>query len=602
MGSKPSFFAELKRRNVLRAGALYVGAVWALAQGIVQLGPILSLPAWAAKWFLVAAAIGFPVYLAFAWFYELTPGGTTREGEGVAAMASARRTARKWDFWIVGVMALALVLLLADRFVVHHEPAQSVASPEKSVAVLPLANESGDSANDYFVDGLSEQLISDLSRLEELKVIGRSSSFRFRGSQESLEAIGARLGVAHLVEGTVRQSGERVRVVVGLVRAADGSSVWSQSYDRELKDIFDVQADIAKAVATALQVKLIGAQHGTGEMPPSGNIEAYQAMMQARALRRQGTESAIRHAISLLEKALCLDPGYAFALAGLSNCWLDLGNNFLKGAEKRQAYAEGRRLADEAFALAPDLPVTHVIRAAVLRQLDLDHVGALAAMHRAVALAPGDGLTVGNLADQVMFVGDLQQAVDLFRKAIAVDPLRADWYTGLADALTAQGRLDEAEQALQSAQALQPALPGIYLQFSTLAILRGEDAAALRYAEQETDPVTRDFALAQARQIAGDRQAADAALQGILAQYGEDYPYAVAKLYALRKQPDAMFEWLDRARAAREWTLIRLLADPFILAYRHDPRFAAFCKKMGLSVPAAAGGAATPVARAGSRS
>jgi TolB-like protein/tetratricopeptide (TPR) repeat protein len=588
MKAKPSLFAELKRRNVLRAGVLYIGAVWALAQGLAQLGPELYLPDWVVRYFLVAAGIGFPFWLAFAWFYQLTPQGLRRESEVAPDISIAHQTGRKLDHWIFGVLAVAVVLLLTDRFVVRGDPAAEGATLDRSVAVLPLANESGDTANDYFVDGLSEQLISDLTRIEALKVIGRNSSFRFHGSTESLAAIGAKLGVAHLIEGTVRQSGDRVRVVVGLVRAADGSGVWSESYDRELKDIFAVQADIAQAVATALQVKLVGASSKSGEAPRSGNVEAYQAVLQGRAIARKRTEAAMREGIALVEKAIRLDPGYAYAYALLSNMRINLAGAYLRGAEREQAYAEARRLIEQALAMAPDLPNVHSIRGQVLELLDFDYMGALAESRRALALAPGDGVAMSFLAGRLATVGELPQATELRRQAIATDPLRTDWYHSLAVYLTAQGRLEEAEQAVQRALALQSDYPWLYSQLSEIAILRDDAAAALRYAEQETDSIAREWDRAGALQIAGDPKEANAALQAIIAKYGADEPYLVAHIYAIRKQPDAMFEWLDRAWAARDANIGGLLYNPFLLAYRHDPRFAAFCRKVGLPVPGAA--------------
>lgn len=578
-----TFIAKLKRRNVLRAGALYIGAAWALAQGIAQLGPVVGFSDSVTRWFLVAAVFGFPFWLAFAWFYGLTPQGLKREGEVVPEASSARRTARKLDLAIIGVLAVAVVLLLTDRFVVRKDAVASTAL-DRSVAVLPLANESGDASNGFFSDGLTEQLISDLSRIEALRVIGRSSSFRFRDSQESLAMIGAQLGVAHLIEGTVRQSGERVRIVIGMIRVSDGSTVWSQSYDRELKDIFAVQADISQAVATALETKLLGTPITAREQPPSGNFAAYQAVLQGRALVRQGTQAASRQAISLAEKAIQLDPDYAYAHAVLSNWWLNLGYE-LSGEEQEQAYEDARRAADRALALAPDLPAAHRARGYVLARLDFDNSGALAEYRRALALAPGDGHSMAFLAGQLGKVGEVQQAVELMRSAITTDPLRVDWYGALALDLMVLGRLDEAEEMLKSALAMQPTYPGLYARLSTIDILRGNAGAALHNAAREVDPERRERALVFALQIGDDRDAADAALQEFIAKYGTMWPFDIATIYALRQEPETMFEWFERAWAARDQALAELRYDPFTRNYQYDPRFAEYCRKVGVPAP-----------------
>lgn len=578
-----TFIAKLKRRNVLRAGALYIGAAWALAQGIAQLGPVVGFSDSVTRWFLVAAVFGFPFWLAFAWFYGLTPQGLKREGEVVPEASSARRTARKLDLAIIGVLAVAVVLLLTDRFVVRKDAVASTAL-DRSVAVLPLANESGDASNGFFSDGLTEQLISDLSRIEALRVIGRSSSFRFRDSQESLAMIGAQLGVAHLIEGTVRQSGERVRIVIGMIRVSDGSTVWSQSYDRELKDIFAVQADISQAVATALETKLLGTPITAREQPPSGNFAAYQAVLQGRALVRQGTQAASRQAISLAEKAIQLDPDYAYAHAVLSNWWLNLGYE-LSGEEQEQAYEDARRAADRALALAPDLPAAHRARGYVLARLDFDNSGALAEYRRALALAPGDGHSMAFLAGQLGKVGEVQQAVELMRSAITTDPLRVDWYGALALDLMVLGRLDEAEEMLKSALAMQPTYPGLYARLSTIDILRGNAGAALHNAAREVDPERRERALVFALQIGDDRDAADAALQEFITKYGTMWPFDIATIYALRQEPETMFEWFERAWAARDQALAELRYDPFTRNYQYDPRFAEYCRKVGVPAP-----------------
>jgi TolB-like protein len=246
-----NFFAELKRRNVIRAAILYIGAVWAIAQGISQLGPSVGAPEWATRWFLVAAAIAFPFCIAFAWFYEFTPEGLKRESEIDPAESIKHRTVRKLDFAIIGILAVAMVLLLTDRFVLRHGVNQTTDAPipEKSIAVLPLVNSTGDPANEFFSDGMSEEFISSLSRLQELKVIGRTSSFRFKGNTDDSKTIGEKLGVYYLLEGSVRKSADRVRIAVALIKSGDGANVWSETYDRELKDLFAVQSEIAGAVA-----------------------------------------------------------------------------------------------------------------------------------------------------------------------------------------------------------------------------------------------------------------------------------------------------------------------------------------------------------------
>ncbi|MGH8114814.1 MAG: tetratricopeptide repeat protein [Rhodanobacteraceae bacterium] len=512
-----------------------------------------------ARWFLVAAVVGFPFWVAFAWFYELTPSGLKRESEIAPDDSIAHSTGKKFDRWIIAVLVVAVVLLVTNQFVLHRDAtgaanaanAKTLAAelakvPQKSVAVLPLANESGDPKQQYFVDGVSEELISDLTQIKGLMVIGKYSRFKFRNSKDSPAQIGAALGVAHLIQGSVFQQGDHIRVTIGMIRAADGSSVWSHSYDEPLKDVFAIQTRIGQAVAGALKLKLLGQTLGIDDKLPSGNVEAYQLMLQGRALARRETEASLRQAIALFRQALKVDPNYAYAWGVLSNIWVNLGN-VTTGDVQQQAWAQARAAANRQRALAPNAASTHMMSGYLLSVVDNDPVGALAEYQRAYALAPHDGSPMSFLALGLATVGQLQPAVELYRKAIATDPLRPEYYANLAATLVGQGRLDAAEQATRKALALQPDYPYLYSTLAEIDLLRGDVAAAVRDARQETDPQAGSWIRAMAQQIDPDRKQADATLLDYVAKYGNAQPHFVADLYALRKQPDTMFEWLQRA-------------------------------------------------------
>jgi adenylate cyclase len=593
-----AFFTELKRRNVLRAGAFYAAAVWALAQGLAQLLPVFNAPNWITQWFVIACVIGFPFWLTFAWFYEFTPTGLKLESEIAPGESIAEHTGRRADRVIIAVLGVAVVLLMTNQFVLRRDvnseavvaDAKSLAAelakiPKQSVAVLPLGNESGNPKQQYFSDGLSEELISELTQVDGLKVIGKYSSFKFRDSKDSPAQIGAALGVANLIQGSVFQQGNRIRVTVGLISAANGASVWSHSYDEKLDDVFAIQSKIGQAVAEALKIKLLGKKTLVAtDKPPSGNIEAYQLMLQGRTLARRGSEADTNQAIALFRQVLKLDPNYAFVWGLLSNALVNQGYGFLTGDARQQAYTQARAAADKQQALAPDAASTHTDRGYLRVVIDNDFVGSLAEYKRAYELAPNDATAMNFLAGGLANVGQLQTSVELFRKAIASDPLRAGFYVSLANVLLGQRQLDAAEQAVRKALLLQPGYPVAYTLLAGVDILRGDAAAAARNAGLETDPVYGPWIQTMALQISPDRNKADAALRAYIAKNGKDVPYLVADLYALRKQPDEMFEWLERAWAERDPS-INLLTDPFVLAYQSDPRFVALCKKAGLPPP-----------------
>jgi TolB-like protein/Tfp pilus assembly protein PilF len=456
-----------------------------------------------------------------------------------------------------------------------------------SIAVLPLANESGEASQRYFSDGISEDLITALSQFSGLKVIGRSSAFQFRDSREDSRSIGAKLGVAHLLEGSVRRSGDMVRVSAELIDTADGSTQWSERYDRPYKDLFALQDEITRAVAGALKAKLLPGQHAAeqSDRPPGRSVEAYNALLQGRFFHLRNTEADLRKAIEFYTQALELDPRYALAWSWLSQSWTSLSVEFLDGAPAQQASAKAREAADRALALAPDLAAAHVARAALLQLVDLDWRGAETEYRRAVALAPNSGGAKIWLGSLLASFGELEPAIELTRQALATEPLRADSYQWLAVYLSGLSRLEEAERTIRRAIELQPASSSYYCTLTIIEVQRGHAQAALAAAQQEPPGVWQDVALALARQIGGDRSAADAAL-GILTEKDANLSaYQIAQVYALRNDSTKTFEWLDRAWSNRDSGIGYLLYDPFILRYKGDPRFAAFCRKVGLPVP-----------------
>ena len=297
MTGKPSFFTELKRRNVLRAGALYIGAAWALSQGVAQLLPVFDFPNWVVRWFVIAAIIGFPFAMLFSWFYEWTPQGIQRESDVAPDASVTRETGRKLDRWIIAVLSIAVVLLLADIFVPHRD-AQTAAAPsaqDKSIAVLPLFNLSGDAKDNYLGDGISEEVLTALSKLHGLKVIARASSFQFRDRDVDAVKVGRALNVRSLLAGTVQRDGENLRVSVELVDAGSGVQLWSQHYDRDFKNLFALEDDISSSVSTALAVKL-GAAAGQPLVHAATNSpRAHDLYLQAKKLSYNSDEASLNY-------------------------------------------------------------------------------------------------------------------------------------------------------------------------------------------------------------------------------------------------------------------------------------------------------------------
>lgn len=587
-----SVLRELKRRNVLRAAALYVCTVWVLAQVITQLGPVFDTPLWVARWFLIAAIIGFPFWVVFAWLYELTPDGLKREHEVASGDSIRHLTGRQLDRAIIAVLAVAVVLLLTNTLARHAGndlDADLPANRELSVAVLPLANGGGE-GQQFFSDGLSESLIIALSQFDGLKVIGRNSSFQFRDTTEGSAVIGRKLGVAHLLEGSVQHAGDVVRVSVELIDAASGQTRWSQHYDRPYKDLFKLQDEITSAVAGALHATLLARDEAAiqSDRPPSGSIEAYTAYLQG--LQRWHEED-FPSAAGFMAKAVQLDPGYAMAWAHLSGSWSTVAAFRNEPATVARAHMRTARIAaDKALQLAPGLGAAHAARA-YLHFYSFDDRAALAECRRAVRLAARDGTVLNGCGYVLGGIGKMAEALGLRERLFSIEPMYTVNYFQYATLLTATGRLDAAEKYLRMGEEMATAYPLDHLK---LAVLRGDAQAALAIAGQ-APPQDRTLYMTLATQIGPDRLAADQWLDDLLADKswveqggsgdGSDHRYVLAQIYALRGDAGQALEWLERSVATNPSRAYFLLADPLLLRFRATPWFLAFCRERGLPAP-----------------
>ena len=467
----------------------------------------------------------------------------------------------------------------------------AAATEQRSIAVLPLTNTGGDSEQSFLSDGLSENLITTLSQYEGLKVIGRSSSFRFRDGKEDSKTIGAKLGVTHLVEGSVQRAGDNVRIAIQLVRTADGSTVWTQRFDRPYRDLFALQDEIALAVAGALQVRLLHAMPSMVETgrPASGNLGAYEAYLRATA---DMSRLDYRKAIEEFEQATRIDPDYAQAWS-----WLALARTLYahnNGATVSADYAQARKDIDTALRLQPDFGQAHAIRANLLRTADHDWNGALAEFRIALPLVPDADPTHGAVSLLLATLGRVDEAILERRKYIVGDPLAAFARIYLAELLTSRGLLDEAEANLRDADQLNtyPSSATRDWRVSAgafLAILRGDAATAVARIDTMQPGVWRERWRALAVQIGDDRAAADAALQQLVESQGQTKSgaYGIVRVHALRGDADQAFEWLKRDWERDGDGVNYVLFDPLLLRFRDDPRFAEYCKKAGLPPPSA---------------
>jgi TolB-like protein len=584
MTERRSFFAELKRRNVYKVAVAYAIVGWLIVQIATQVFPFLEIPNWVVRLVIILVAIGFPMALIIAWAFELTPEGIkrTEDVEGSARDASANRI---WVYVAVIGAALSVGLFFIGRYTAGNTTPGHNASParteattaiaQKSIAVLPLLNESGDPKDEYFSDGLSEELIAALAQIRDLKVIGRSSSFRFKERKEETKTIGEKLGVATLLEGTVRKQGDRVRIVAELINAADGIELWTRTFDRELKDIFAVQQEIAAAVASSLKVTLLGSDERSAN-PATNSTEAHNAYLLGHYYFQHRNLDDYRKAVSSFDEAIRLDPQYALAYAERSEAWTLIGDQTGGG---KTAWPKARSDAENAVAIAPALPEAHAALGWVRFFTEWKFPEGLRELSRAKELSPTNPTANDLLARVIVYLGRVDEAERQARQAVELDPLSYAAQNNLARVLWYEGKLDEADAIARKAAELHPAAASSRRWQVLVAIQRGDEETALREAQLEPDESYRRFELALAHYARGDRKAADAALADLIA-HDQGLDYQVAQVYAVRGEKEKAFEWLQIAFDNHDTGMLALLVDPLLRSLSDDPRYKVLLAKM----------------------
>jgi TolB-like protein/cytochrome c-type biogenesis protein CcmH/NrfG len=383
------FFAELKRRHVYRVAVAYAVVAWLLIQIATQVFPFFEVPNWAVRLVVLLLAAGFPVALVLAWAYELTPQGVKRTGELPRDEAVRRSSGRKLDFTIIAVLLAAVALLLYDRF--RHR--SSDGANEKSIAVLPFENLSSDPENAFFADGVHDEILTDLARVADLKVISRTSVLQYKGgAPRNLRQIGRELGVAHVLEGSVQRAGNRVRVNAQLIDAQTDGHLWGQSYDRNLADVFAIQSEIAQAIVAQLRAQLSPDEKRAIERPATTDIAAFDLYTRARKMVDRSSSfnraSELEEPIALLNQAIARDPSFFHAYCQLAEAH-DLSYVYaFDHTPARLALAQAA--IDAAFRLRPDSGEAHLAKARHLYQGFLDYNAALAELEIARQTLPND--------------------------------------------------------------------------------------------------------------------------------------------------------------------------------------------------------------------
>jgi adenylate cyclase len=590
-----SFIRELKRRNVVRVATAYAVVAWLIAQIAALALESFGAPDWVIKSVLFLLIAGFPLALVLAWAFELTPEGIRRDSSDKSVNRPPASGGRLLDVVIIVALALAVAYLGYDRFL-HDDtkeqpestnnPAESLPGsgtspdtadePEQmppSVAVLPFINISDDPGNEYFAEGLSEELLTLLANVPGLKVAARTSSFAFKGSDAQIDQIAEELNVTHVLEGSVRKSGDTVRITVQLIDASNGFHVYSEKYDRSLDDIFAVQDEIASSIVTALQLKVLG----TPEKATVTNPEVFSLYLKARYLNNLKGRENWENAVVALHKAIAIDPEYAPAWSELSTTYRFQSNNNMRDPIDGMGLA--REAAEQALALDGNLASAWVSLSYALSLGDWDWDGAADAMEHAKRLDPLNVDVLNGEGNIAIIHGQIDAAIHAFKRAVELDPLNQSAQNSLGLAYMYAGRFDEAKATFRVLLQLNPGYPWGYANLGTVMLLDDQPEIALETIRKNPENSLRS--LVETLTLITLQQD-DAKVAQFTQSADQHSPFWAAQIHAWRNDTDRAFESLKRAVESRSIGLAYILASPYLVSLHSDTRWVHLLERIGL--------------------
>ncbi len=588
-----SFFAELKRRNVLRVGVAYVTASWLLIQVADTVFPVYGLGPGAMNLLITVLAIGFPLFLLFSWVFEITPEGLKLERDVDREASITPQTGKKLDRIIIALLTLALGYFAVDKFLL--DPARDAelveeatqlgrseafieAYGEKSIAVLPFADMSPEGDQEYFSDGISEELLNLLARIPELRVISRSSAFSFKGKDVDIPTIAQQLSVAHVLEGSVRKAGNQVRITAQLIEARSDTHLWSETYDRTFDNIFAIQDDIAVAVVDQLKVTLLGETPTVREVDP----DAYALFLQGRHFSNQGSPDGFEKAIEILHQAIAIDDGYAPAWSELHRVYAN--QVLFRQVSREEGYQKALEVLNKALELDPENAIAHSRLGWFRMNAEIDLAGAAKTFEHALALEPGNKIVLANAAILLKVLGRLDQAIALEELSQQRDPLNPTSSFNLAGSYMLNRQFDKAEAMYLQTLLLSPEHIRARGALARALFNMGELEAADEIVEEVPVPFMRVAGQALIKYAQGNHAESDAALMTLIDEYQQVAKPLIALVYAFRDEPDKAFEWLQKdvdINGPRVLMLGRLA--PELDGLHDDPRWEELLANNGFS-------------------
>jgi TolB-like protein/Tfp pilus assembly protein PilF len=584
MSETPSFFAELKRRNVYKVAVAYAVVAWLTIQVATQVFPFLEIPNWIIRLVIAVVALGFPIALVIAWAFEATPEGIKRTEEADAMPARVARKKHAWIYVVIIGGVISAALFFTGRYTAGNKGRSSNDPSNKSIAVLPFDNLSHDPDNAYFAEGVQDEILTRLAKVADLKVISRTSTQKYKSAPDNLREIAKQLDVANILEGSVQKAGDQVRVNVQLINAMNDAHLWADIYDRKVTDIFAAESDIAKTIADTLRAKLTGSEMAAMAKAPTADSEAYEVYMKGRYFWNKRTGADLRKAIDYFNRAISKDPNYALAYVGLADANVLLSN--YGAAAPKDSIPQAKAAVKKALELDPNLAEAHA-SAGILLGNDFQFEQSIAEFERSVQLSPNYATAHHWFADgPLMNLGRFDRAVTEGRRGVELDPLALINNADLGWIYINARRYDDAIAQLRKTIEIDPRFYLARYYLGQALQLNGqlkEGIAEYRAAvELNDDPVALAF-LGQAYARAGEKEEARKILarltEAVQSRYVSQYSFALV-LIGLGDKEGAI-DALERSYSYGENADLSIIrVDPFLDDLRGHPRFEALAEKI----------------------
>ena len=577
-----SLFSELRRRNVYRIAAAYAVAAWLIIQVVETIFPAFGFDDASTRYTVIALVIGFVPAVIIAWAFEFSPEGLRRV-RGVDPHAPSNpKTHKRLDQVIIAVLAVAVTYFAIDKFVLNENANAPSAAPGatapigESIAVMPFVDMSPGGDQAYFSDGIAEEILNLLSRVPELRVVSRSSSFAYRDRNLSARDIAYELNVNYILEGSVRKQGDQLRITAQLIDALTDTHLWSGTFDRAFDDVFAIQDEIAAAVIPALEVELLHELPVATEAHP----DAYTYYLKCRHHYLQRTSPGLAAAVEHCRKSIDLDSNYAPA-------WINLASAYINQGESGQRdYIEAYELAtwavNQAIAADVELPFAHSARAWIAFNFERDYPKAARHFRIARSLFPNSSVILANASVFAAHLGHLDQAVEMVSRSIALLPSDSIAHSMRGTYLMRLGRLDDAERDFSEALKLSPGSGYHVANLALLRLLQGRPDEAIEYESDLDDEPQRLSVLAMAHSDLGDLAASDSAIETLHGSFADSFPLKVARAHAWRGETEDAFHWLNRA-INEGHSIEGIKNDPFLTGLHADPRWQPLLGSIGLN-------------------